>query len=134
MKTLTPITLAFLSIFILIAARPVDSWAGSPQSHRWEGVAIGVGAAIIGSALIKACQNSQQAAYDPYPVSARPHRRPPVPSGYWESRPVWVPPIYEKRWNPGHYNRHGRWVQGRWIQIETEPGYWTEQKVWVPAE
>ncbi|MBR9984641.1 MAG: hypothetical protein KFF68_01910 [Desulfosarcina sp.] len=27
-------------------------WAGSKQQHRWEGVAIGVGAAIVGSALI----------------------------------------------------------------------------------
>ena len=27
-------------------------WAGSKQRHRWEGVAIGVGAAIVGSALI----------------------------------------------------------------------------------
>jgi len=27
-------------------------WAGSKQQHRWEGVAIGVGAVIVGSALI----------------------------------------------------------------------------------
>ncbi|MFO7716383.1 hypothetical protein [Desulfosarcina sp.] len=27
-------------------------WAGSKQQHRWEGVAIGVGAAIIGGSLI----------------------------------------------------------------------------------
>ena len=27
-------------------------WAGPKQQHRWEGVAIGVGAAILGSALI----------------------------------------------------------------------------------
>ncbi len=29
-----------------------SAWAGSKQQHRWEGVAIGVGAAIVGSALI----------------------------------------------------------------------------------
>lgn len=35
----------------LVFAYP-SAWAGSPQQHRWEGVAIGVGAAILGSALI----------------------------------------------------------------------------------
>jgi hypothetical protein len=35
----------------LLFAYP-SAWAGSPQQHRWEGVAIGVGAAILGSALI----------------------------------------------------------------------------------
>ena len=35
---------------LTLAATP--SWAGSKQQHRWEGVAIGIGAAILGSALI----------------------------------------------------------------------------------
>lgn len=29
-----------------------SAWAGSKQRHRWEGIAIGLGAAMVGSALI----------------------------------------------------------------------------------
>jgi len=36
------------------------------------------------------------------------------------SRKIWVPPVYIKVWNPAHYNRKGRWVPGRWIEIERE--------------
>ncbi|MBW2196052.1 MAG: hypothetical protein JRF37_11025 [Deltaproteobacteria bacterium] len=46
-----------ISIFVLVTALlllfSVDPvWAGSRARYRWEGVAIGLGAAIIGSALI----------------------------------------------------------------------------------
>jgi hypothetical protein len=36
------------------------------------------------------------------------------------SRRIWVPPVYNKVWNPAHYNRKGRWVPGRRIEIERE--------------
>jgi hypothetical protein len=57
------ITATVLSISLAGAS----AWAGSKQQHRWEGVAIGVGAAIAVSALIH--------HHDPY-------HQPPVPVRY----------------------------------------------------
>jgi hypothetical protein len=45
---------------------------------------------------------------------------------------MWVPAEYKKVWNPGHYNRRGKWRPGRWINIEVEPGHWSERRVWRP--
>ena len=137
MKSKAILTAAFLAIFSLFAGMPATARAGSPQSHRWEGVAIGIGAAIIGSALLRSMHESQAVVVpERRPVSAhRPHYQPvPEPAGYWSVRKVWIPPRYEKNWNPGHYNRRGRWVAGHWIELERQPGYWVEKKVWVPYE
>lgn len=51
MKTTKRLIIAVTAVlsFFLIST---SVWAGSKQQHRWEGVAIGVGAAIVGSALI----------------------------------------------------------------------------------
>jgi len=43
---------------------------------------------------------------------------------------VWVPPVCERLWNPGPYNRHSDWVSAHWITIEKQPGYWTENRLW----
>ena len=43
--------IAVVAIAIL-SLGSTPSWAGSKQQYRWEGVAIGIGAAILGSALI----------------------------------------------------------------------------------
>lgn len=131
MNAKTTITLGLLAIFTVFTMMPASAWAGSPQSHRWEGVAIGVGAAIIGTALIKAAQNANEAAYASNQATVAYHHR--RPAGHWETQRAWVPPVYEKTWNPGHYSRHGRWIQGHWIQVETRAGYWTQERVWVPA-
>jgi len=128
MKTKTVITVSLLAVFVSFTAIPSSAWAGSPRSHRMEGVAIGIGAAIIGTALISAYQHANQPAEVHYYY----HPEPPAPAGYWETQQEWVPPEYRKQWNPGHYDRRGRWTAGRWIQIETRPGYWMEKRVWVP--
>ena len=47
-KTLIVALTAVLSLGMICTS----VWAGSKQQHRWEGIAIGVGAAIVGSALI----------------------------------------------------------------------------------
>ena len=45
-------TVAAVAIVSLCLAS-TPTWAGSKQQHRWEGIVIGVGAAIVGSAIIK---------------------------------------------------------------------------------
>ncbi len=136
MKKLSVYFIVFVLCFTLSAT---SAWAGSKQRHRWEGVAIGVGAAILGHAL----QNNHK-RHDPGPVVIKEPRyypAPPLPrhhrknhryrNGHWEYRKVWVAPVYEKVWNPAHYNKHKEWVNGRWIKIEAEPGHWIKEKVWV---
>ncbi|QTA93707.1 hypothetical protein [Desulfonema magnum] len=137
--------IAMIAIAVCVCLLTPPAWAGSKQRHRWEGVAIGIGAAILGSAIINNSQRDRSNAtipvrkdkvyrdhYAPSPVYDCPKRpRHPHRRGHWEIRKVWVPPTYKKVWNPGHYNRRGKWVRGKWIKIENEPGYWVEDRVWT---
>ncbi|MBS3756180.1 MAG: hypothetical protein KGY56_10835 [Desulfobacterales bacterium] len=130
----------FISLFVvvcLVSFASTPAFAGDKQRHRWEGVAIGVGAAILGHAILSSARDDGAARVT---VSHRDYRdrhhrdrcsRAPRHSrGHWVVQKTWVPPICERTWNPGHYTRHGRWVPGRWITIEKRPGYWVEKKVW----
>jgi hypothetical protein len=71
-----------------------SAWAGPKQRYRWEGVAIGVGAAILGNALFNACYSPSPSPapvyYSTPPVLYRPA---PV---YYSSPPVYCgpPPVY----------------------------------------
>ncbi len=132
MKIIKLITIAILTLFC-ISATATASWAGSRQQHRWEGVAIGLGAAILGHAIY---QNHQRPAPEPDVVyrERRPgryyhgkHYR----SGHWKYKKVWRPPVYERVWNPGHYVPNGRWIPGRWIEIKKSDGHWVKEKVWI---
>ena len=85
--------------FIATSAR-----AGSKQRHRWEGVAIGLGAAIVGSALI----NHYRCCSDCGP--------PPAVSIYYSDygRPRgnynhhWRPHRHA-HWRSHHLHRYGHW-------------------------
>jgi hypothetical protein len=129
------ISLFVAAALLMLAASPAS--AGDKQRHRWEGVAIGVGAAILGHAILSDFRDRECRAPEPVHVYKRGrwHRHPgPPPTysrGHWEIRKVWVPPVCEKVWNPGHYDRCGDWVPGRWITLEKSPGYWTKERVWV---
>ena len=119
-------------IFCLSFMKP-PAWAGNVQRNRWEGVAIGVGAAILGTSLINHFRYSVPARtivnqHHPPTVHYR-HQYRQKPSGRWEVRRVWIQPTYKRIWNPGHYNRYGRWVPGQWIRIEIRPGYWTTERI-----
>ena len=126
------ITVFLVVIFFLSLAAP-SAFAGSKQRHRWQGVAIGLGAAILGHALIN--NSRSDSCPDRVVVTDRDdhwhgysdHRR----RGHWEIRKVWVDPIYERVWNPAHYDPYGEWISGRYITIEKEPGYWSHERVWV---
>lgn len=49
MKKIIP---AAITLIMVLSFITTSAWAGSKQRHRWEGVAIGVGAAIVGGAII----------------------------------------------------------------------------------
>lgn len=107
--------------------------AGSKQRHRWEGVAIGVGAAILGHAIYqshKAAQQPQVIYIDPERTYRNNHG-PKHRYGHYEWQETWIPPTYERIWNPGHYNRKGHWVAGHWMEVETSDGHWLRERVWV---
>lgn len=130
--------LLLILLVALIGTAMVSSsaLAGSKQKHRWEGVAIGVGAAILGHAIFqahKADQSPQVVYVEPAEPDGRyGHDHGPKPRhGHWEWQKTWVPPTFEKVWNPGHYNHRGRWVPGHWIEVQTSDGYWTKERVWI---
>lgn len=118
------LTVSLVSFFLVISS----SWAGAEQRHRWEDVAIGIGAAVLGHALYN---HYYAAHYVPAPAYQKP--KPKRPRGHWEYRKVWVPPTYMKLWNPGHYSKRGKWVPGKWIKVEKEPGHWVKEKIWVTS-
>lgn len=107
--------------------------AGSKQRHRWEGVAIGVGAAILGHAIYQTHRTEQppQVVYVTPEPTCRYDRGPKPRHGHWEWQKTWVPSTYEKVWNPGHYDRKGHWVTGHWIEVAAANGHWRQERVWV---
>jgi len=123
-------------ISVSIGARPAE--AGNVQRNRWEGVAIGVGAAVLGGILWNHARNDRHGEpaihyrKPSHPVPGRYHPR--GPAGHWKVRKVWVAPKYKKIWNPGHYNRRGRWMPGQWIRVEKRPGYWKKERVRVAGK
>lgn len=133
------ILLLLLVIVIPLTVITNPVLAGSKQSHRWEGVAIGIGAVLLGSAIYHSHKIPVYHKHRSAPVK-RHYRLHPGPRyrtgkhfnrGRWHIVREWIPPVYEKAWNPGHYNRHGVWVEGQWIMIEIEPGYHVEKRVWL---
>ena len=131
---------------VILAAQP--ALAGSKQKHRWEGVAIGLGAAaILSGAFINhhhrdvvtervtvIDRGRSSCEPDRYDRHDRRHHDDPLPPrgrGHWEIRKIWVPPVIERVWNPSHYNHRNEWIPGEWIEIERESGYWQEERIWV---
>jgi len=145
-------TIILTALVLCIAFIAPQAWAGSKQRHRWEGAAIGLGAAIVGSTILNHHLNPpRRQRHEPESTVYR-HHSPPnrgrhgvrdnrrgrnhrqrqhQRQGHWEVQKVWVSPVWEKVWNPGHYNRRNRWVPGRYINIEKNPGYWMKKRVWV---
>ena len=123
------------SITLVMIGSP--ALAGNVQRTRWEGVAIGVAATLLGQALL---DHHRTAYAQPAPVPAKGYRHhdhqvsTPPGNGRTIARhrnfqKVWVPPVYKKIWNPAHYDRQGRWVPWHWIQTQIAPGYWTKQRI-----
>ncbi len=132
MKT-NKLLISLLIAVIGIGLLSPSALAGSRQKHRWEGVAIGVGAAILGHAIFQAhrAEPPPQVVYvEPEPAYRHQHG-PNYRRGHWEWQKTWVAPTYERVWNPGHYDPRGHWVPGHWMELETQSGYWTQERVWI---
>ena len=144
MKKLIAITTV---VFLSVCLYTTSALAGAARRHTIEGIMIGTGVAILGSAIINGINRDSRPQYshghsrhDNYRHSGyryghrnkhhkkynRQHH-----GGYWEVERVWIEPVYEKKWNPGHYNRHGEWVDGRYEKFLISNGYWQEEKLWV---
>ncbi|MEA2082911.1 MAG: hypothetical protein U9O82_01470 [Thermodesulfobacteriota bacterium] len=121
----------FLIPLLLVTFSATSANAGSRERHRWEGAAIGIGSLVLGGILVdrigRQCTPRREHVY----VYLDPPQRLRKKRGHWEMRRKWVEPSYERVWNPGHYNRHGKWVYGRWIMIVDKEGYWIEEQVRV---
>lgn len=128
MKNRTLFSIAGMTAFCfaLMSAAPV--YAKSPQRYRWEGVAIGLGAAILGSAVL-------HHGYHYRPAPPPYYRHPPWPEHprrpecyRWETRREWVPPQYDWVWIPGHHGRRGHYAPGHWERRLISPGYWETKR------
>ena len=143
MKKLIAITTATLLIicFSTVSAHAADR-------KTMEGFMIGTGVAILGAALLHNANKGPRlkvltpdqdqhrdrnhyAGYG-YGHKRKHHKRyHHGPRGHWEIEKVWVEPVYETKWNPGHYNRRGEWVEARNEKFLVKDGYYQEEKVWV---
>ena len=89
-KQLIILSLAVASLCLMVG--PVQ--AGSPQQYRWEGVAIGVGAAVLGHTLLSS--HSYGPHYGGSATYAYTYRSYPAPYRHHDNR----------RWHHGRDYRH----------------------------
>lgn len=142
MKKIICITTAVL---LLICMSATSSTAGAARRHTIEGVVIGTSLALIGAAIYNDIHrdgapdqrqhypavhepprhDDRYASREQYHNAHRYHR----PRAHWEIQRVWIPPVYETRWNPGHYNRRGEWISGGYQDFLVKEGYYMEEKV-----
>ena len=95
-------SMAMVTTILCVCFLVTSAWAGPKQRYTWEGVAIGVGAAILGNALFNACYYPRSS---PAPVyySAPPVYYSPSPV-YYSPAPVYYgPPVVYYRPAPAYY-------------------------------
>ncbi|MCP4119059.1 MAG: hypothetical protein GY737_27390 [Desulfobacteraceae bacterium] len=117
---------------ILLSVAVVPGHAGSRERHLVEGIIIGTGAVILGAAIADEIRGDVGVCV----VKKRKHYRHRNKHRNWHPRHrrhgrvkwVWVEPIYGLRWNPGHYNRRGYWVQGRQEKVIVRDGFWEKRR------
>ncbi|MCJ7704238.1 MAG: hypothetical protein MUO28_01725, partial [Desulfobacterales bacterium] len=111
------ITILILALVSLFTITPAE--AGSKTRHRWQGVAIALGAVALGGLLAHQiyANTPPPVAYFPPPPLPSPqpepyYYRPPAEyiPGHLETVREWVPGTWERVWVPGHYDRWGNWV------------------------
>ncbi|MFH1156993.1 MAG: hypothetical protein V1793_24620 [Pseudomonadota bacterium] len=126
MKHTIRMTVIAVLITLLTAGQAL---AGSGARHRLEGVLIGTGVAILGAAILGAAHGPGRDVYAAPPDCRRYEggRNMRVTMGS-----VWVPPVYEERWVPGHYVNRGYWVPGHRERVLIQDGYWEQRRMYAP--
>ena len=132
------ITIIAIVCMLSLAATSVyaDS-ASKRRRHQLEGFLVGSTAAFIGASIINSLNNKKSGAYNNNKQRYQREQyysdryRYQEPDGHWEVERIWVEPEYEEKWNPGHYNKRGRWVRGRYQRFITKRGYYKKRRVWV---
>lgn len=146
-KVITVVT----SVLFLVCFSSVPAQA---DRKTMEGFMLGTGVAILGAAIINGMNDDDHPRYSrhhsPHPRAYieyrhgdrdwghhRGYRRHHNwnhhyrPDGRWEIVRIWVAPVYEKVWNPAHYDERGVWIEGRYEDIRVSEGYYQERRVWV---
>ncbi len=115
--------IVLLAMVFTLSFISTSAWAGSPQQYRWEGVVIGVGAAILGGALINGCIYPCPAPRVAYRYPCPPPRvayRYPCPPrygyyhpprhhrGHWKAKKRWRRHHYKETRHQGYYHGYGR--------------------------
>lgn len=140
-KTIATVTAVCLAL--IFSSTPAHA-----DRKTMEGFLLGTGITILGTAIISEMNKNSQPAYRTgkrhehrayragykhgykdrtcKKYRHRKHRR-----GHWEVERIWIEPVYERKWNPGHYNRRGNWVNGRYEKFLMAEGYWKKERVWV---
>jgi hypothetical protein len=152
--------MTIMAITCLIGLTAASSQAGSSKRERLEQFIIGSHVGFLGAVIANQVHNNRPVVYVPekrhhkekrhyrsnrhrhdrhyrsdrhrhdrhYRSDRHRHNR---TRGHWEVKKRWVEPEYEKRWNPGHYNKKGVWKRGRYQKIVVREGYWKEKRIWV---
>jgi hypothetical protein len=110
-----------LTTLLMISIYAAPGYAGSKNRNLVQGIVIGTGAVILGAALIDGFHHDNRVRVT---ASNRRGYRP----GNRVCRPVrgqraWATPRYERRWNPGHYNRRGEWTKGQYGRVLVGPKF-----------
>jgi hypothetical protein len=145
MKKIIAIT---TTILLVICFSTVSAHA---DRKTMEGFILGTGAVLLGTALYKGFHNDSNIQYPPqrtghykysynrdnhndrydYKQNHRKKNNLHNRRSHWKIKKVWIDPIYETRWNPGHYNHKGQWISGRKIDILVQEGYWKKKRILV---
>jgi hypothetical protein len=138
MKKISALTLTL----IVIACFSTAATAGPARRHTIEGIVLGTGIAIMGTAILHGMNKGHQPCLDS-PKHKRHtnnrHQRQYArndngPRGHWEIQKIWVTDKHQKRWNSGHTTSRGRWVNGRHKRVRAQRGHWQAQRVWVETK
>lgn len=85
-----------------------SAWAGSKQRHRWEGIAIGLGVAVLGNVLTQAYGGYAQPAYAGCYQPAHRYVPPPV-RVYPQTQIFYHNKTIVRTGRPGRHHRNKPW-------------------------
>jgi hypothetical protein len=148
-KKMQKIISIITTVLILVCFSTVSAHA---DRKTMEGFMLGTGVAILGAAIVHGINRDSKPQYAQSHSNYSPPRhntykyaeyRPRHKNkhhrkyrhhrsrGHWEIEKTWIEPVYQTKWNPGHYNRRGDWIDGRYEKFIVTQGSWQQDKVWI---